>query len=71
LVARRPVPIWHGGGAVAQPAQALQLQPTSTAAPSKPAGGNMFAELSKGGDITAGLKKVTRDMTNKDKKTTF
>jgi len=40
----------------------------ATAAPSKPAGGNMFAELSKGGDITAGLKKVTRDMTNKDKK---
>jgi len=32
-------------------------------------GGNpLFAALNKGGDITKGLKKVTRDMTNKDKK---
>eukprot|EP01083_Nonionella_stella_P099313 279247_1 len=32
-------------------------------------GGNpLFASLNKGGDITKGLKKVTRDMTNKDKK---
>jgi len=31
-------------------------------------GGGLFAELNKGGDITKGLKKVTRDMTNKDKK---
>merc|ERR1712154_187105 len=28
----------------------------------------LFAALNKGGDITKGLKKVTRDMTNKDKK---
>jgi len=28
----------------------------------------LFAQLNKGGDITKGLKKVTRDMTNKDKK---
>eukprot|EP01083_Nonionella_stella_P015065 42170_1 len=28
----------------------------------------LFASLQKGGDITKGLKKVTRDMTNKDKK---
>jgi len=35
----------------------------------KEASGNpLFAALNKGGDITKGLKKVTRDMTNKDKK---
>ena len=52
--------------AAAAPAEAPK--PAATA-PAKPAlGGNLFAELSKGGEITSGLKKVTRDMTNKDKK---
>ena len=74
--------MWQGGkatefnsssAAAPKPAAASAAAPVeapkpATAAPSKPAGGNMFAELSKGGDITAGLKKVTRDMTNKDKK---
>ena len=54
--------------AAAPAAAPVEAPKPAAAAPSKPAGGNMFAELSKGGDITAGLKKVTRDMTNKDKK---
>lgn len=49
-----------GGGA------AEQKQPESSGGGG---GGNpLFAALNKGGDITKGLKKVTRDMTNKDKK---
>ena len=41
-----------------------QKQPESSGG----GGGNpLFAALNKGGDITKGLKKVTRDMTNKDK----
>jgi adenylyl cyclase-associated protein len=36
-------------------------------APAAPPTAALFAELSKGEAVTAGLKKVTRDMTNKDK----
>jgi len=49
--------------AAAKPAAA----PAPAGAPVK-AGPGLFAELNKGGAITGGLKKVTRDQTNKDKK---
>lgn len=47
-----------------------EAQTTSSSGSSKVKGNNksMFAELNKGGAVTGGLKKVTRDMTNKDKK---
>jgi len=45
-------------------AAATESKDDDAAAPVNP----LFAALNKGGDITKGLKKVTRDMTNKDKK---
>merc|ERR1719397_365009 len=46
------------------PAAAAEPESKESDAPVNP----LFAALNKGGDITKGLKKVTRDMTNKDKK---
>merc|ERR1711916_362913 len=40
----------------------------SVAARQGAAQAGLFAELNQGGTVTSGLKKVTRDMTNKDKK---
>lgn len=48
--------------AAAAPAPAAAPAAAAGAAEAKPAGGNMFAELNKGGAITSGLKKVTKDM---------
>merc|ERR1719461_241563 len=52
-----------GGDAAAAPAAPAESD-EKEAAPVNP----LFAALNKGGAITANLKKVTRDMTNKDKK---
>merc|ERR1719242_1824116 len=53
------------GGDAAAAAPAAPAEPEEKeAAPVNP----LFAALNKGGAITANLKKVTRDMTNKDKK---
>merc|ERR1712087_1076860 len=54
-----------GAGAASDVSAATASESKSDdAAPVNP----LFAALNKGGAITAGLKKVTRDMTNKDKK---
>jgi len=54
-----------GAGAASDASAAAASESKSDdAAPVNP----LFAALNKGGAITAGLKKVTRDMTNKDKK---
>jgi len=47
------------------PAQQQPAQTTTSAAPIKK--DNLFAELSKGTDVTKGLKKVTSDMKNKNR----
>ena len=49
--------------AAPKPAAAPKAAPAPAAAPVK--GAALFSELNKGGDITSGLKKVTRDQTNK------
>ena len=43
------------------PASPAASSATTSSVPAKPAG-NLFAELNKGGDITSGLKTVTKDM---------
>jgi adenylyl cyclase-associated protein len=52
------------------PPPAPSAAPAASSSAAPPAGltNALFAELSKGEAVTAGLKKVTRDMTNKDKK---
>jgi adenylyl cyclase-associated protein len=49
--------------AAPKPAAAPKAAPAAAAAPVK--GAALFGELNKGGDITSGLKKITRDQTNK------
>jgi len=53
-----------GKGKIESAADAPEESKETDAAPVNP----LFAALNKGGAITANLKKVTRDMTNKDKK---
>ncbi len=52
-----------GAAAAPKPAAAPKAAPAPAAAPVK--GAALFSELNKGGDITSGLKKITRDQTNK------
>merc|ERR1711916_358363 len=74
-------PSWNAKGgdapstppaAAAAPAPAASDAPPSSsqsvAARQGAAQAGLFAELNQGGTVTSGLKKVTRDMTNKDKK---
>merc|ERR1711916_372667 len=68
-------PSWNakGGDAPSTPAAASSSDapPSSSqsvAARQGAAQAGLFAELNQGGTVTSGLKKVTRDMTNKDKK---
>merc|ERR1711916_362310 len=50
-------------------ASSSDAPPTSSVAARQGAAqAGLFAELNQGGSVTSGLKKVTRDMTNKDKK---
>jgi len=52
-------------GASANPTTATSIAMSAATAVAKSAGapaGNIFAELNKGGDITSGLKTVTKDM---------
>jgi len=52
--------------AAAAPASKPSAAAAPAAASAKPAGGNLFAELSKGENVTSGLKKVTADMKTKN-----
>merc|ERR1711916_394819 len=77
-------PSWNakGGDAPSTPAAAPADEATAAASSSDAppsssqsvaarqgaAQAGLFAELNQGGTVTSGLKKVTRDMTNKDKK---
>jgi len=62
--ASAPAPAKAAGGPPAPPpAPTSSLSGPAETAPSKAAGtGNLFAEINKGGAITGGLKKVTKDM---------
>jgi len=56
---------FSGGGAAPAAAAPAKAAPKPAAPAAAKPGGGLFSQLQ--GDVTSGLKKVTRDMTNKDK----